>query len=54
MSICTGCVVSQISATAPAIPDDVVDKITQLARWQKQNPGLVFADRNFKLIMVRN
>ena len=28
------------------MPDDVVDKLHRMARQQKNNPGLVFADRN--------
>ena len=31
------------------MPDDVIDKIHRMARQQKNNPGLVFADRNLNL-----
>ena len=28
------------------MPDEVIDKIHRMARQQKTNPGLIFADRN--------
>ena len=28
------------------MPDDVIDKIHRMARQQKSNPGLIFADHN--------
>ena len=46
MSITTGRVLNRLHATALPMPDDVIDKIHRMARQQKTNPGLVFADRN--------
>ena len=31
------------------MPDDVIDKLHRMARQQKNNPGLVFADQNLNL-----
>ena len=46
MSITTGRVLNRQHATALPMPDEVIDKIHRMARQQKANPGLVFADRN--------
>ena len=46
MSITTGRVLNRQHATALPMPDEVIDKIHRMARQQKTNPGLVFADRN--------
>ena len=46
MSITTGRVLNRLHATALPMPDEVIDKIHRMARQQKTNPGLVFADRN--------
>ena len=36
-------------ATALPMPDSVIDKIHRMAQQQKNNPGLIFADRNLNL-----
>ena len=46
MSIATGRVLNRQHATAFSMPDEVIEKIHRMARQQKTNPGLVFADRN--------
>ena len=46
LSITTGRVLNRLHATALPMPDDVIDKVHRMARQQKSNPGLVFADRN--------
>ena len=46
MSITTGRVLNRLHATALPMPDEVIDKIHRMARQQKTNPRLVFADRN--------
>ena len=46
LSITTGRVLNRLHATALPMPDDVIDKLHRMARQQKSNPGLVFADRN--------
>ena len=46
LSIATGRVLSRLHATALPMPDDVIDKLHRMAQQQKNNPGLVFADRN--------
>ena len=46
LSIATGRVLNRLHATALPMPDDVIDKLHRMARQQKNNPGLVFADRN--------
>ena len=45
-SITTGRVLNQLHATALPMPDNVIDKLHKMARQQKSNPGLIFADRN--------
>ena len=40
----TGRVLNQLHATALPMPDDMIDKLHRMARQQKSNPGLVFAD----------
>ena len=47
LSIATGRVLNRLHATALQMPDDVIDKLHRMARQQKNNPGLVFADQNF-------
>ena len=46
LSITTGRVLNRLHATAITMPDDVIDKIHRMARQQKSNPGLIFADCN--------
>ena len=46
LNIATGRVVNRLHATPIPMPDDVIDKIHRMARQQKSNPGLIFADRN--------
>ena len=46
LSITTGRVLNRLHATALPMPDDVIDKLHRMARQQKSNPGLIFADRN--------
>ena len=46
LSVTTGRVLNQLHATALPMPDDIIDKIHRMARQQKNNPGLIFADRN--------
>ena len=46
LSIATGRVLNRLHATALPMPDDMIDKVHRMARQQKNNPGLVFADRN--------
>ena len=46
MSITTGRVLNRQHTTALPMPDKVIDKIHRIARQQKNNPGLIFADWN--------
>ena len=46
LSIATGRVLNRLHTTSLPMPDDVIDKLHRMARQQKNNPGLVFADRN--------
>ena len=46
LSVTTGRVLNRLHATALPMPDDVIDKLHRMARQQKSNPGLIFADRN--------
>ena len=46
LSITTGRVLNQLHATALPMPDDMIDKLHRMARQQKSNPGLIFADCN--------
>ena len=46
LSVTTGRVLNRLHATALPMPDDVIDKIHRMARQQKNNPGLIFADRD--------
>ena len=46
LSVTTGRVLNRLHATALPMPDDVIDKLHRMARQQKSNPGLVFADCN--------
>ena len=45
LSVTTGRVLNRLHATALPMPDDVIDKLHRMARQQKSNPGLIFADR---------
>ena len=47
LNVTTGRVLNRLHATA--MPDDVIDKLHRMARQQKNNPGLIFADRNLSL-----
>ena len=49
LSVTTGRVLNRLHATALSMPDDIIDKIHRMARQQKNNPGLIFADRNLSL-----
>ena len=46
LSVTTGRVLNRLHATALPMPDDIIDKVHRMARQQKNNPGLIFADRN--------
>ena len=46
LNITTGRVLNWLHATPIPMPDDVIDKIHRMARQQKSNPGLIFADHN--------
>ena len=46
LSIATGRVLNRLHATALPMPDEVIEKLHRMARQQRNNPGLVFADRN--------
>ena len=46
LSITTGRVLNRLHTTALPMPDDVINKLHRMARQQKSNPGLIFADRN--------
>ena len=46
LSIATGRILNQLHATALPMPDNVINKIHRMAQQQKNNPGLVFADRS--------
>ena len=49
LSISTGRVLNRLHATALLMPDDIIEKIQRMARQQKSNPGLIFANRNLDL-----
>ena len=44
-SLDAGRIINRIHATRMPMPHEVIDRVTQLARPQKANPGLVFLDR---------
>ena len=44
-SLSTGRVIARSRATPLPMPDDVIDQVHQIARCQKANIGLMFADR---------
>ena len=46
LSVATGRVLNRLHATALPMPDEVIEKLHRMARQQRNNPGLVFADRN--------
>ena len=46
LSISTGRVLNRLHATALPMPDDIIERIHRMARQQKNNSGLIFADRN--------
>ena len=46
LSISLGRVLNRLHATALPMPDDIIERIHRMARQQKNNPGLIFADRN--------
>ena len=46
MSISMGRVLNRLHATPLPMPDEVVDRVHQMARQQKADPGLLFGDRN--------
>jgi hypothetical protein len=46
MSLLTGRVLKRNHTTQLPMPHEVIDTVHQMARWQKANPGLVFADQN--------
>jgi hypothetical protein len=45
-SLSTGRIVNRTHATPLPMPEDVIDRVHAIARRQKSNPGLIFADRN--------
>ena len=49
LSISTGRVLNRLHATALPMPNDIIEKIHRMARQQKSNPGLIFANRNLNL-----
>ena len=49
MSILTGWVLNRLHAMPLPVPDEVVDRIHQLARQQKAHPGLLFGVRNERI-----
>ena len=46
LSVTTRRVLNRLHTMALPMPDDVIDKLHRMARQQKSNPGLVFADHN--------
>ena len=46
LSVSTGRALNRLHATALPMPDNIIDKIHRMARQQKNNLGLIFADRN--------
>jgi hypothetical protein len=46
MSLLTGWVLKRKHATQLPMPHEMIDTVHQMARRQKANPGLVFADQN--------
>ena len=46
MSLSTGRVLKRNHATQLPMPHEVIDAVHRMARRQKANPGLVFADQN--------
>ena len=46
LSVSTGRVLNRLHATALPMPNDIIEKIHRMARQQKSNPGLIFANRN--------
>jgi hypothetical protein len=53
LSLSTGRVINRAHATALPMPDDVIDRVNRMARQQKANPGLLFADRR-NVVMNNN
>jgi hypothetical protein len=45
-SLSTGRIINRTNATALPMPDDVIEQVHKLARRQKANRGLIYADRN--------
>jgi hypothetical protein len=45
-SLSTGRIINRTNATALPMPDDVIDRVQKIARRQKANRGLIYADRN--------
>ena len=45
-SLSTGRIINQTNATSLTMPDDVIDRVQKIARRQKANHGLIYADRN--------
>ena len=50
MSLSAGRVLNRLRGTALPMPDDVIDRVHQMARQQKADPGLLFGDRNMNPI----
>ena len=48
LSVTTGRVLNRLHATALPMPDDIIDKVHRMVRQQRNNPGLIFADRNLQ------
>ena len=45
-SLSTGRIINRTNATALPMPDDAIDRVQNIARRQKANRGLIYADRN--------
>ena len=52
-SLSTGRIINRTNATALPMPDDVIDRVQNIARRQKANRGLIYADRN-QLVNTNN
>ena len=45
-SLSTGTIINRTNATAISMPADVIDRVQKIARRQKANRGLIYADHN--------
>ena len=46
LSLSTGRVISQTHATSLPMTDDMIGQVHPIAKWQSNNPGLLFTDKN--------